>query len=116
MASPPHPLPFTLPSSPLPPSLSCLPLPPAPPTLSLEQRLNRNGIERVVVGHTPHGDCPTVLRHTVDSQADQRAEAETHECKLDLIMADTSYSDGRAGDDRGNAISTVTAPIASDCF
>jgi len=81
---------------------------PKPLPDSLVQRLNRNGIERVVVGHTPHGDCPTVLRHTVDSQADQRAEAETHECKLDLIMADTSYSDGRAGDDRGNAISTVS--------
>lgn len=34
------------------------------------------GVQRVVVGHTPHGNCPTVIPHD----------------GLCVIMGDTSYS------------------------
>jgi len=75
---------------------------PKPLPRELVLLLNRNGIERVVVGHTPHGDCPTIVRMA------EHAEAEDCTCKLDLIMADTSYSDMQAADNRGRAIATVS--------
>jgi hypothetical protein len=40
------------------------------------ERLRADGIERVVLGHTPSGDCPSVLRDRAGFQ---------------LVLADTSY-------------------------
>eukprot|EP00746_Dinoflagellata_sp_MGD_P143691 gnl/MRDRNA2_/MRDRNA2_76486_c0_seq1.p1 gnl/MRDRNA2_/MRDRNA2_76486_c0~~gnl/MRDRNA2_/MRDRNA2_76486_c0_seq1.p1 ORF type:complete len:656 (+),score=102.10 gnl/MRDRNA2_/MRDRNA2_76486_c0_seq1:76-2043(+) len=63
----------------------------------LAEYLVSNGIRQVVVGHTPHGSCPTVIRHDVG---------------LNVIMCDTSYSKMSAntyykGDNRGDAVSEV---------
>ena len=51
------------------------------------------GIQRVVVGHKPTGDCPAVLSsvHT----------------GVEIVSADTSFSDTSAEDNRGLAISVV---------
>jgi len=58
--------------------------------------LRGQGIHRVVVGHTPHGNCPTVIPHE----------------GLTVVMGDTSYSDVKAdaafvGDNRGDAASVI---------
>ncbi|MFT3713464.1 MAG: metallophosphoesterase [Archangium sp.] len=45
------------------------------PARSIVERLLANGIERVVVGHTPSGDCPALVR----------------EGKFELVLADNSY-------------------------
>ena len=60
--------------------------------------LNAGGITRLVVGHTPHGNCPTVIKS--GSAAQGGAFVET-------IMADTSYSDMSKPDNRGAAFSSV---------
>jgi hypothetical protein len=59
-----------------------------------------NGIERVIVGHTPHGNCPTFINHGVGEGHDGAP-------KLQVIMCDTSYSDTKAADNRGQAASDV---------
>lgn len=59
-----------------------------------------NGIERVIVGHTPHGNCPTFINHGVGKGHDGAP-------KLQVIMCDTSYSDAKAADNRGQAASDV---------
>jgi len=59
-------------------------------------KLKRDGINRILVGHTPHGNCPTVVTSLGTSGS------------VDLIMADTSYSDMSAADNRGGALSTIT--------
>lgn len=64
-----------------------------PPLVEL---LNRSGIRRVIVGHTPHGNCPTVI-HSKGTDG-----------VVEVIMADTSYSDMSAKDNRGQAVSEVT--------
>ena len=64
--------------------------------------LNEYGIRRVVVGHTPHGNCPTVVRSEVT------ADHPSSPGCVDLIMADTSYSDMSASDNRGQALSLVS--------
>jgi len=48
------------------------------------------GFTRLVIGHTPHGNCPTVVPGDVQ-----------------IIMADTSYSDMKKPDNRGDAASVV---------
>jgi len=48
------------------------------------------GFTRLVIGHTPHGNCPTVVPGGVQT-----------------IMADTSYSDMKARDNRGDAASVL---------
>ena len=53
--------------------------------------LNKNGIHRVFVGHVPHGDCPTVIATD----------------KLQVLLADTSYSDMSKHDNRGDAVSEI---------
>uniref|UniRef100_A0A7S4KMR0 Nudix hydrolase domain-containing protein n=1 Tax=Paramoeba aestuarina TaxID=180227 RepID=A0A7S4KMR0_9EUKA len=50
----------------------------------------KNGIRRVCVGHCPHGYAPSVMRGDVE-----------------IIAADTSYSDMKAPDNRGKAWSEV---------
>ncbi|KAL3905219.1 MAG: hypothetical protein SGILL_009764 [Bacillariaceae sp.] len=55
--------------------------------------LQKDGIRRVVVGHKPTGDCPAVLSalHT----------------GVEIVSADTSFSDTSSYDNRGKAISVV---------
>mmetsp|Transcript_38706 Transcript_38706/g.64204 ORF Transcript_38706/g.64204 Transcript_38706/m.64204 type:complete len:670 (-) Transcript_38706:447-2456(-) len=65
---------------------------------SLMERLNRGGIRRLVLGHTPHGNCPTVIKSSGPGGMDPSVE---------VIMADTSYSDMQQLDNRGNAVSEV---------
>jgi len=60
--------------------------------------LNKGGIRRVVVGHTPHGTCPTIIK---------TAAPGVEEPGLVVVMADTSYSDMKAADNRGRAVSEV---------
>eukprot|EP00434_Breviolum_minutum_P023232 symbB.v1.2.020490.t1/scaffold1730.1/size104407/3 len=55
------------------------------------------GVQRVVVGHTPHGNCPTVIPHD----------------GLCVIMGDTSYSNMKSdlafpGDNRGDAVCEIS--------
>jgi len=66
---------------------------PLPTPYSLMVRCNRAGISRLVVGHTPHGNCPTVIK---------TAE---HDAHLEVVMNDTSYSDMKQPDNRGQACS-----------
>jgi hypothetical protein len=60
--------------------------------------LNKGGIRRVVVGHTPHGTCPTIIKTGGPGM---------EEPGLMVVMADTSYSDMKAADNRGRAVSEV---------
>ena len=64
----------------------------------VEEQLAANGIRRLVIGHTPHGNCPTVIKSTRPAE-DGAA--------VDVIMADTSYSNMKAPDNRGGAVSEV---------
>lgn len=62
----------------------------------LVQYLQRHGVKRVIVGHTPHGNCPTIIPHD----------------GLSVIMADTSFSGmgsniAYRGDNRGDAVAEV---------
>jgi len=65
-------------------------MPQALPT-KVVARLNRSGIHKLFVGHTPHGNAPTLMQSE----------------GLLMVMADTSYSDMSAADNRGSAISEV---------
>lgn len=51
----------------------------------------KNGIHRIVSGHRPNGDCPSVFRQD----------------NFSVITADTCYSDEEAKDKRGLAVSEV---------
>jgi len=51
-----------------------------------------------VVGHTPHGNCPSVIKCG--------GPGRTQPC-MQIIMADTSYSNMKAADNRGDAVSEV---------
>lgn len=62
----------------------------------LVQYLKRHGVKRVIVGHTPHGNCPTVIPND----------------GVYVIMADTSYSSMKSdaafvGDNRGDAVCDI---------
>lgn len=69
---------------------------------SLLRELNQCGIARVVVGHTPHGSCPTIIK----SGAPVGGPGSSH-AAVEVVMADTSYSDMEASDNRGRAVSDV---------
>ena len=71
---------------------------PQPPPEGIAARLNAYGIRRVVVGHTPHGNCPTVIK--------TGRACGTGPC-LEVVMADTSYSNMKEPDNRGAAVSDV---------
>lgn len=60
--------------------------------------LAANGIDKVIVGHTPHGNCPTVIN---------QGGKEVGSASVQVIMCDTSYSDAKADDNRGIAASDV---------
>ena len=65
---------------------------------SLVHELNDDGIKRLIVGHTPHGTCPTVIKSGGEMY---------NSPQLEVILADTSYSDTSAPDSRGGAVSEV---------
>ncbi|KAF1329173.1 hypothetical protein FI667_g6137, partial [Globisporangium splendens] len=67
------------------------------------QKLCESGVNRVVVGHTPHGTCPTVIKQ--DSSEDQSLSAAAG--FAEVVMCDTSYSDMKVSDNRGRAASEV---------
>jgi hypothetical protein len=60
--------------------------------------LQKDGIQRIVVGHKPTGDCPAVLSSLYTG--------------VEIASADTSFSDTSANDNRGVAVSVVE--IAGD--
>ena len=62
------------------------------------------GVRRLVIGHTPHGTCPTVVRQVVGGKLACEGIIST---EFETIMADTSFSDMQAKDNRGGAVSTV---------
>eukprot|EP00966_Prymnesium_polylepis_P334389 7389761-Prymnesium_polylepis.3 len=64
---------------------------PQPLSAELVSKLNAGGVTKLAVGHTPHGNAPTL----VQSEG------------LLLVMADTSFSDMSAADNRGSAVSEV---------
>lgn len=66
--------------------------------LDMIEHLHRNNITRVVVGHTPHGVSPTVIKHDVDH---------TRRNVVEVIMCDTSYSDPSHADNRGECVTEV---------
>jgi hypothetical protein len=81
-------------------------VPAAPlPARATAEWLAASGIERVVVGHKPVGQCPLVLR--ASPSAGGRA-ARSLPAGLEVCMADTSYSDLSAVGGRGVARSAVT--------
>jgi Calcineurin-like phosphoesterase len=55
--------------------------------------LLKDGIRRVMVGHKPTGDCPAVLSALYTG--------------VEIVSADTSFSDTNAEDNRGKALSVV---------
>lgn len=58
------------------------------------EALVKAGIQRIFVGHTPHGNCPTVIRQLKHP--------------LVTYLCDTSYSAfGQAKDNRGSAVSNI---------
>ena len=58
------------------------------------------GIQRIIVGHKPTGDCPAVLSSSYTG--------------VEVVSADTSFSDTTASDNRGRAIGVVELVGASD--
>ncbi|GBG26422.1 Serine/threonine-protein phosphatase [Hondaea fermentalgiana] len=65
--------------------------------------LHRGGIRRVVSGHRPHGETPTVIRRSDDPE-------------LVVITADTSYSDPEAADTRGQVVCEVVVTPQETCI
>ncbi|GLD92881.1 hypothetical protein PINS_up001460 [Pythium insidiosum] len=61
--------------------------------------LSASGVRRLLIGHTPHGNCPTVVKQP----------APDGQCPLfeEVVMGDTSYSDMTASDNRGIAASEI---------
>ncbi|RLN93344.1 hypothetical protein BBJ28_00009040 [Nothophytophthora sp. Chile5] len=78
---------------------------PTPLPAEIARLLTESGIRRVIVGHTPHGNCPTVIKQPQVSGSDDGDDV--IEAFQDVIMCDTSYSDPRASGNRGGAASEV---------
>ena len=70
----------------------------------LMSKLNQCGVYRVIVGHTPHGNCPTV----VNSGSGGGGGGGGGGPRLQVIMVDTSYSDVKSSDMRGRAVGSVS--------
>ena len=78
----------------------------APLSNDVFDHLTSNGVRRVAVGHKPYGDSPGVMHlHS------GRDDANT----LEVVCADTSFSDMSCADNRGAAASEVcnTAAVSS---
>ena len=54
--------------------------------------LSQSGVHRIIVGHQPHGDCPSVL---------------ATDPMVQVVTGDTSYSDINQADNRGCAVSEI---------
>ena len=67
--------------------------------------LHHAGIARVVTGHVPHGDCPTVLRGGGSSSDD---------ASFSVIMCDTTYCAGTPGDWHCRGESAVEVLVEND--
>ena len=75
---------------------------PAPLPAHLCEQLQKYGIQRLVLGHTPHGNAPTIIQCGEESSP------------FLIVMADTSYSDVTCSDMRGAAVcELVLAPDAT---
>lgn len=75
------------------------------PTAMMAQ-LNAQGVHRLIVGHTPHGHCPTVIKSGgVGSGGSGGGSGGS--AHLEVVMGDTSYSDMKAPDMRGAAVPDV---------
>ena len=74
-------------------------------------RLERARISRLIVGHTPVGNCPTVIKTKPTGKV---AAADGAEGGLEVIMNDTSYSDMRAPDNRGQAVTDLVLYPSAD--
>jgi len=70
---------------------------PKPLESDLCKRLLKCGVRRLLLGHTPHGNCPTIIR----------CGDENDGSAFLIVKADTSYSDMKAPDNRGDACSTI---------
>lgn len=46
--------------------------------LPIVRSLNENGIYRLVVGHTPHGNCPTVIKNRCGEHGEYCLEVRPH--------------------------------------
>jgi len=71
---------------------------PMPLPHDVVERLVGQGVVRLVVGHTPHGNCPTIIK---------QPEATRGHVTFQTVMADTSFSDSTVLDNRGIAVSTI---------
>eukprot|EP00439_Symbiodinium_sp_Y106_P081502 s1344_g20.t1 len=91
------------------------------PWSDLVKHLQDHGICRVVVGHTPHGNCPTVIPHEGALLGICSGScAMLNPRGLSVIMGDTSYSCMKsdlayAGDNRGDAVCEI-ALEGDTCF
>lgn len=75
-----------------------------------EEYLLKSGIQRVLVGHKPWGDSPTVIRtewHDTKQTAGVAPVSLPKPIGVELIDADTSFSDTTKPDKRGCAVSAV---------
>ncbi|KAH9102642.1 hypothetical protein LEN26_015504 [Aphanomyces euteiches] len=67
-------------------------------TKQMTEQLWRQGLHRMIIGHTPHGNAPTVVKHVIEPDKSGVFE---------VIMCDTSYSDVKAKDMRGSCVSLL---------
>ncbi|KDO31584.1 hypothetical protein SPRG_03513 [Saprolegnia parasitica CBS 223.65] len=65
-------------------------------------RLWQDGICRLIMGHTPHGISPTIVKQPSPDGG-----------VFETIMCDTSYSDASRPDNRGNCVSELI--VEGDC-
>ncbi|KAF0688521.1 Aste57867_19863 [Aphanomyces stellatus] len=65
-------------------------------TRAMTEHLWHQGIHRMIIGHTPHGNAPTVVKHAL-----------APDNVFEVIMCDTSYSDVKAKDMRGTCVSML---------
>ncbi|KAL3667523.1 hypothetical protein V7S43_007742 [Phytophthora oleae] len=89
---------------------------PTPVPVEISSLLSESGIRRVVIGHTPHGNCPTVIKQHQQQDtcaADRKDNVVSFE---EVIMCDTSYSDARAPDNRGSAASELVVQPSGRVF
>ncbi|KAI9912164.1 hypothetical protein PsorP6_008790 [Peronosclerospora sorghi] len=81
---------------------------PTPLPVDVVSLLSKSGIRRVLIGHTPHGNSPTVVKQPEQQRGTYAASRNDNNMAFqDVIMCDTSYSDVQAPDNRGRAASSV---------
>jgi len=78
---------------------------PMPMPMDLVAQLNANNINKLAIGHTPHGNAPTMLK--IPGAPHMGAPAGASGAGVLMVMGDTSYSDMSCKDARGTAVSEV---------